>query len=171
MFNANEEFHKKTTLRFLQKRELTQVNGLISSKKKFIVCENWKAGDKNHRVLTIPNNIDLEFLNFYITGQFNVIDDNYIPSSEYLKDNSDEFINERIQKLIPIIEVLHRTIDECFIVRPNNIRSDECLGQHNHLSPPPRKMPYNIKTQLQRIIDNEYLTARKFLTGSIFKVI
>ncbi|CAB5375024.1 unnamed protein product [Rhizophagus irregularis] len=31
-------------------------------------------------------------------------------------------------------------------------------------------MPYNIKTQLQRIIDNEYLTARKFLTGSIFKI-
>ena len=32
-------------------------------------------------------------------GQFNVIDNNYIPSSEYLKDSSDEFINERIQKL------------------------------------------------------------------------
>ncbi|CAB4381019.1 unnamed protein product [Rhizophagus irregularis] len=84
MFNANEEFHKKTTLRFFAKAyeykcshinkngkrcnggpilgELTQVNGLISSKKKFIGCENWKAGDKNHRFLTIPNNIDLELL-------------------------------------------------------------------------------------------------------------
>ncbi|CAB4388054.1 unnamed protein product [Rhizophagus irregularis] len=82
MFNANEEFHKKTTLRFLQKRELTQ-------------------NDKNN------------------------------------------------------------TIDECFIVRPNNIRSDECpfLLLNAHLS------------QLFQIIDNEYLTARKFLTGSIFKVI
>ncbi|RGB32680.1 hypothetical protein C1646_669973 [Rhizophagus diaphanus] len=105
------------------------VNGLISSKKKFIVCGNWKAGDKNHQ-------------------------------------------NDK-----------NNTIDECFIVRPNNTRSDECfpvnlkecpfitivsVGQHNHLSPSPYKMPYNIKTQLQKIIDNEYildLTARKFLTG------
>jgi len=42
------------------------------------------------------------------------------------------------------------------------------VGQHNHPPPPPRKTPYNIKVQLQRIIDNEYildLTARKFLTG------
>ncbi|PKC13825.1 hypothetical protein RhiirA5_410153 [Rhizophagus irregularis] len=37
-------------------------NGLILSKKKFIECENWKAGDKNHQFLTIPNNIDLELL-------------------------------------------------------------------------------------------------------------
>ena len=42
------------------------------------------------------------------------------------------------------------------------------VGQHNHPPPLPRKTPYNIKTQLQRIINNEYildLTARKFLTG------
>ncbi|RGB23939.1 hypothetical protein C1646_773791 [Rhizophagus diaphanus] len=33
-------------------------------------------------------------------GQFNIIDDDYIPSSEYSEDSSDdEFINERIQKL------------------------------------------------------------------------
>ncbi|RGB21550.1 hypothetical protein C1646_777739 [Rhizophagus diaphanus] len=74
IFNANEEFHKKTTLRFFAKAYdinvaiLTKmendvtVNGLISSKKKFIGCENWKAGDKNHQFLTIPNNIDLELL-------------------------------------------------------------------------------------------------------------
>ncbi|CAB5381105.1 unnamed protein product [Rhizophagus irregularis] len=49
----------------------------------------------------------------------------------------------------------NNTIDECFIVRPNNIRSDEC--------------PFLLL--LKEIIDNEYLTARKFLTGSIFKVI
>jgi len=81
MFNANDEFHKKTTLCFFAKAheykcnhinkrcngaptigELTQVDGLITSKKKFVGCENWKAGDKNHRFLTIPNNIDLELL-------------------------------------------------------------------------------------------------------------
>ena len=42
------------------------------------------------------------------------------------------------------------------------------VGEHNHPPPPPRKTPYNIKTQLQKIIDNEYildLTARRFLTG------
>ncbi|CAB5188576.1 unnamed protein product [Rhizophagus irregularis] len=72
MFNANEEFHKKLHFVFLPRRMninvaiLTKmendVNGLISSKKKFIGCENWKAGDKNHRFLTIPNNINLELL-------------------------------------------------------------------------------------------------------------
>ena len=31
------------------------------------------------------------------TGQFNIIDDDYIPSSKYSEDNlDDEFINERI---------------------------------------------------------------------------
>jgi len=42
------------------------------------------------------------------------------------------------------------------------------VGIHNHPPPPPRKTPYNIKNQLQKIIDNEYildLTARKLLTG------
>ncbi|GES76075.1 hypothetical protein GLOIN_2v1778836 [Rhizophagus clarus] len=74
----------------------------------------------------------------------------------------------------------NNTIDECFIVRPNNARSDECHKgmpiycncQHNHPPPPPRKTPYNIKTQLQRIIDHEYildLTARKLLPGSMIK--
>jgi hypothetical protein len=34
------------------------------------------------------------------TGQFNVINDDYIPSSEYSEDSSDdEFLTERIQKL------------------------------------------------------------------------
>ena len=39
-----------------------QLNGLITSKKKFVGCKNWKARDKNHRFLTVPNNIDLELL-------------------------------------------------------------------------------------------------------------
>ncbi|POG67909.1 hypothetical protein GLOIN_2v1778836 [Rhizophagus irregularis DAOM 181602=DAOM 197198] len=80
----------------------------------------------------------------------------------------------------------NNTIDECFIVRPNNAQSDESflhkcgntvvkgviIDQHNHPSPLPRKTPYNIKAQLQRIIDNEYildLTTRKFLTGSMIQ--
>jgi hypothetical protein len=44
------------------------------------------------------------------------------------------------------------------------------VGEHNHPPPPPCKMPRNIKTQLQKIIDNEHildLTARKFLTGML----
>jgi hypothetical protein len=48
------------------------------------------------------------------------------------------------------------------------------VGQHNHPPPPPRKTPYDIKNQLQKIIDNEYildLTRRKFLTGKLCKVL
>jgi hypothetical protein len=39
-----------------------QVTSSIASKKKFIGCNNWKPGEKDHRYLTIPNNIDLELL-------------------------------------------------------------------------------------------------------------
>src|SRR5687767_3792054 len=45
------------------------------------------------------------------------------------------------------------------------------VGQHNHPPPPPYKTPYNIKNQLQNVIDNEYildLTRRKFLTGKLY---
>lgn len=44
------------------------------------------------------------------------------------------------------------------------------VGQHNHPPPPPHKTPYNIRNQLQKIIDNEHvldLTKRKFLTGKL----
>ena len=37
------------------------MTGSTALKKKFIGCINWKAGEK-HRYLSIPNNIDLEFL-------------------------------------------------------------------------------------------------------------
>ena len=42
------------------------------------------------------------------------------------------------------------------------------VGQHNHPPPPSRKIPYNIKNQLQQIIDSENildLTVRRLLTG------
>ena len=42
------------------------------------------------------------------------------------------------------------------------------VDQHNHPPPPPRKILYNIKNQLQQIIDDENildLTARRLLTG------
>ncbi|UZO06814.1 uncharacterized protein OCT59_027121 [Rhizophagus irregularis] len=87
------------------------------------------------------------------------------------------------------------TVDECFMVRPNIARSDECpflhkvknrivkgsecpfiatvsVGKHNHPPPPPYKTPYNIKNQLQNIINNEHtldLTRRKFLTGTMIQ--
>lgn len=32
------------------------------SKKKFIGCTNWKHGEKDHRYLTVPNNVDIELL-------------------------------------------------------------------------------------------------------------
>ena len=35
---------------------------IFTSKKKFIGCKNWKYGEKDHRYLTIPNNIDFELL-------------------------------------------------------------------------------------------------------------
>ncbi|PKC51524.1 hypothetical protein RhiirA1_483556, partial [Rhizophagus irregularis] len=54
----------------------------------------------------------------------------------------------------------------------NTVVKGVIIDQHNHPSPLPRKTPYNIKAQLQRIIDNEYildLTTRKFLTGSMIQ--
>jgi hypothetical protein len=45
------------------------------------------------------------------------------------------------------------------------------VGQHNHPPPPSRKTPYNIKNQLQQIIDGENildLTARRLLTGILY---
>lgn len=73
--------------------------------------------------------------------------------------------------------VINRKANPCpvkfYHIIPENLK--ECpfivtisVGEHNHLPPPPRKVPYNIKAQLQRIIDNENildLTARRFLTG------
>jgi len=47
------------------------------------------------------------------------------------------------------------------------------VGKHNHPPPPPHKVSYNIKNQLQKIIDNEHildLTRRKFLTGKLYKM-
>lgn len=44
------------------------------------------------------------------------------------------------------------------------------VEKHNHPPPPPYKTPYNIKNQLQNIINNEHtldLTRRKFLTGKL----
>jgi len=35
---------------------------LITSKKKFIRCTKWQSGEKNHRYLTIPNNVDQDLL-------------------------------------------------------------------------------------------------------------
>lgn len=39
-----------------------KITGSVSSKKKFIGCNNWRQGEKDHRYLTIPDNIDLELL-------------------------------------------------------------------------------------------------------------
>jgi len=63
---------------------------------------------------------------------------------------------------VKFYHIISENLKECpFIVTVS-------VGEHNHPPPPPRKTPYNIKTQLQKIIDNEYildLTARRFLTG------
>ena len=77
---------------------------------------------------------------------------------------------------------MKKKVDECpvkfYHIIPKNLK--ECpfivtisVGQHNHPAPPPRKTPYNIRSQIQKIIDNENildLTARKFLTGKILKI-
>ena len=47
------------------------------------------------------------------------------------------------------------------------------VSKHNHPPLLPHKVPYNIKNQLQKIIDNEHvldLTRRKFLTGKLYKM-
>ena len=41
---------------------IIQVIGSVASKKKFIGCTKWQTGEKNHRYLTIPNNVDVELL-------------------------------------------------------------------------------------------------------------
>jgi len=65
---------------------------------------------------------------------------------------------------VKIYHIIPKNLKECpFIVTIS-------VGTHNHPPPPPRKTPYNIKSQLQKIIDNENildLTARKFLTGIV----
>ena len=78
-----------------------------------------------------------------------------------------------------IKEIINKKPDPCPVKFYHIIPEDlnECpfivtisVGQHNHPLPPPRKIPYNIKNQLQQIIDNENildLTARKFLTGTV----
>ncbi|GBC27218.1 hypothetical protein GLOIN_2v1763409 [Rhizophagus irregularis DAOM 181602=DAOM 197198] len=214
LFDANEKFQERATLCIFAKAheykcgyvdqkgircngtptlgEFTQVIGSTSSKKKFIGCTKWQSGEKNHRYLTIPSNIDLELLEDMFNGH------SYHPNGiDFEKDELD-------------------VVDECYIVRPNSTRSDECpflhkagnriikgiinkktdscpvkfyhiipenlkdcpfivtvsVGKHNHPPPPPRKTPYNVKNQLQKIIDNEHildLTARKFLTGSMIQ--
>ncbi|GBC33794.1 hypothetical protein GLOIN_2v1672652 [Rhizophagus irregularis DAOM 181602=DAOM 197198] len=213
IFDANEKFHEKTTLCVFAKAyechceyidqngvkcngipklcEFNQVAGLITSKKKFIGCTNWKPKEK-HRYLTIPNNVDLELLETMFSEY------SYHPYGI-------DFKNDEVN-----------TVDECFMVRPNIARSDECpflhkvenrivkgsvskkasacpvtfyhiipenlkecpfiatvsVGKHNHPPPPPYKTPYNIKNQLQNIINNEHtldLTRRKFLTGTMIQ--
>ncbi|POG64718.1 hypothetical protein GLOIN_2v1672652 [Rhizophagus irregularis DAOM 181602=DAOM 197198] len=201
IFDANEKFHEKTTLCVFAKAyechceyidqngvkcngipklcEFNQVAGLITSKKKFIGCTNWKLKEK-HQYLTIPNNVDLELLETMFSEY------SYHPYGI-------DFKNDEVN-----------TVDECFMVRPNIARSDECrsvskkasacpvtfyhiipenlkecpfiatvsVGKHNHPPPPPYKTPYNIKNQLQNIINNEHtldLTRRKFLTGTMIQ--
>ncbi len=65
---------------------------------------------------------------------------------------------------VKIYHIIPKNLKECpFIVTIS-------VGTHNHPPPPPRKTPFNIKSQLQKIIDNENildLTARKFLTGIV----
>ena len=37
-------------------------NWFDNIKKKFIGCTKWQSGEKNHRYLTIPNNVDQDLL-------------------------------------------------------------------------------------------------------------
>uniref|UniRef100_U9T548 Uncharacterized protein n=1 Tax=Rhizophagus irregularis (strain DAOM 181602 / DAOM 197198 / MUCL 43194) TaxID=747089 RepID=U9T548_RHIID len=185
MFDANEKFHEKATICIFAKAhkyscgyinengvkyngkpklgELVQVN---NTKKKFIGCTKWKPKEKNYQFLTILPNVDLELLEM----MFN--EHSYHP-------HGIDFENDEVN-----------TVDECFMVRPNIARSDECpflhkignhivkgviskkASKHNHSPPPPRKTPYNIRNQLQKIINSEHildLTRRKFLTGTMIQ--
>ncbi|RGB22076.1 hypothetical protein C1646_678098 [Rhizophagus diaphanus] len=167
-FNANEKFYEKATLCLFAKAneykcgyvdrngircdgvpklgEFTQVVGSIVSTKKFIGCTKWQSSEKNHRYLTIPNNIDLELLETMFNNH-----SYHSHGIDFEKDKSD-------------------AMDECFTECPFIVTVS--VEIHNHLPPPPRKTPYNIKSQLQKIIDNEHvldLTARKFLTGSMIQ--
>ncbi|RGB38752.1 hypothetical protein C1646_755350 [Rhizophagus diaphanus] len=141
--------------------KLIQITGSVRSKKKFIGYSNWKPKEKNHRFLTIPTNIDLELLETLFNNH------TYYPNGIDFEDDQSD------------------TIDECFMMRPNCARSDGCqnikecpfivtvsMGIHNHPPPPSHKTPYNIRNQLQKIINNEHildLTRRKFLTGTMIQ--
>ncbi|POG72917.1 hypothetical protein GLOIN_2v1773210 [Rhizophagus irregularis DAOM 181602=DAOM 197198] len=185
MFDANEKFHEKATICIFAKAheyscgyinengvkyngkpklgELVQVN---NTKKKFIGCTKWKPKEKNYQFLTILPNVDLELLEM----MFN--EHSYHP-------HGIDFENDEA-----------KAVDKYFMVRPNNARSDACpflhkignhivkgviskkASKHNHSPPPPRKTPYNIRNQLQKIIDSEHildLTRRKFLTGTMIQ--
>ncbi|PKC54498.1 hypothetical protein RhiirA1_477216 [Rhizophagus irregularis] len=128
IFDANEKFHEKTTLCVFAKAyechceyidqngvkcngipklcEFNQVRGWFNNiKKKFIGCTNWKLKEK-HRYLTIPNNVDLELLETMFSEY------SYHPYGI-------DFKNDEVN-----------TVDECFMVRPNIARSDECPFLH-----------------------------------------
>ncbi|CAB4414123.1 unnamed protein product [Rhizophagus irregularis] len=199
IFDANEKFHEKTTLCVFAKAyechceyvdqngvkcngisklcEFNQVTGLITSKKKFIGCTNWKPKEK-HRYLTIPNNVDLELLETMFSeysyhpygidfknDEVNTVDESFLHKVE------NRIVKGSVSKKasacpVTFYHIIPENLKECPFIATVSVE------KHNHPPPPPYKTPYNIKNQLQNIINNEHtldLTRRKFLTGTMIQ--
>ncbi|CAB4382846.1 unnamed protein product [Rhizophagus irregularis] len=141
--------------------------------------------EKNHRYLTIPSNIDLELLEDMFNGhsyhpngidfekdELDVVDECYIVWPNSTRSDECPFLHKTGNRIIK--GIINKKTDSCpvkfYHIIPENLK--DCpfivtvsVGKHNHPPPPPRKTPYNVKNQLQKIIDNEHifdLSARKF---------
>ncbi|RHZ82021.1 hypothetical protein Glove_114g20 [Diversispora epigaea] len=168
--------------------EFTQIISSISSKRKFIGCTNWKMGELDHRYMIIPDNVDLELLetmfneySYHANGidferdESNVIDECFMVRPNSTRSDTCPFLHKTGNHIVK--GIINKKAEPCpvkfYHIIPEDLKNCPFIvtisvGIHNHPPPPPRKTPYNIKNQLQKIIDNEHildLTARKLLTG------
>ncbi|RHZ64762.1 hypothetical protein Glove_320g89 [Diversispora epigaea] len=168
--------------------EFTQIISSISSKRKFIGCTNWKMGELDHRYMIIPDNVDLKLLetmfneySYHANGidferdESNVIDECFMVRPNSTRSDTCPFLHKTGNHIVK--GIINKKAEPCpvkfYHIIPEDLKNCPFIvtisvGIHNHPPPLPRKTPYNIKNQLQKIIDNEHildLTARKLLTG------
>ncbi|CAB4426822.1 unnamed protein product [Rhizophagus irregularis] len=176
-FNANEKFYEKATLCLFAKAHEYKC-GYVD--RNGIRCDGVpKLGEFTQVVETMFNNhsyhshgIDFE------KDESDVIDECFTVHPNNTRSDECPFLHKVGNHIVK--GTVKKPTTECpvkFYHIPKNLK--ECpfivtvsVGIHNHPPPPPRKTPYNIKSQLQKIIDNEHvldLTARKFLTGSMIQ--
>ncbi|RHZ78932.1 hypothetical protein Glove_154g37 [Diversispora epigaea] len=172
--------------------EFTQIISSISSKRKFIGCTNWKMGELDHRYMIIPDNVNLELLetmfneySYHANGidferdESNVIDECFMVRPNSTRSDTCSFLHKTGNHIVK--GIINKKAEPCpvkfYHIIPKDLKNCPfivtiSIGIHNYPPPPPRKTPYNIKNQLQKIIDNKHildLTTRKLLTGLMIK--
>ncbi|RHZ58579.1 hypothetical protein Glove_372g161 [Diversispora epigaea] len=170
--------------------EFTQIIDSIPSKRKFIGCINWRLEELDHRYIIIPDNIDLELLetmfnkySYHARGidfekdESNVINECFMVHPNSTRSDTCPFLYKIGNRIVK--EIINKKAQPCpvkfYHIIPENLKDYPFIVTISvgiHPPPPPRKTLYNIKNQLQKIIDNEHildLIARKLLTRSIIK--